>query len=175
MGLKQLVIDAWSALNYKPVYSDDRGMPHRRAFPEAAATWVPAADERRLAAYKLLAAYDHNQAGELAELRDGPAARERREFGDPSMYIDTTMAHVLGREQTIVVPGAEHDTADEESPEAAAAARVQDLLRTWAEDELLTMRVLQCERKAGVLGDGVYLLAWDPAKRRARLRTYDPG
>ncbi|MFB7592804.1 hypothetical protein [Streptomyces sp. NPDC056169] len=44
----------------------------------AYATWVPAADVRRLGAYKVFAAYDNNQAGEFAEFRDGAAARERR-------------------------------------------------------------------------------------------------
>lgn len=175
MGLRDVVIDAWSWLNYKPLFSDPAlGMPNRRAFPEAHASWVPAADERRLAAYKLLAAYDNNQAGELAELRDGPSARERREFGDPSMFIETLVAHVMGREQHITVPGAEQtDTGN--GTEAAAAERVQDMLREWAEDELLPMRMLQCERKAVGLGDGVYLLFWDPDKQRPRLRTYDPG
>jgi hypothetical protein len=170
-----VVIDAWSWLNYKPLFSDPGlGMPNRRAFPEAHASWVPAADERRLSAYKLLAAYDNNQASELAEIRDGAAARERREFGDPSMFIDTLVAHVMGREQHITVPGAEQtDTANES--EGAAAERVQELLREWADDELLPMRMLQCERKAVGLGDGVYLLFWDPDKRRPRLRTYDPG
>ncbi|MFC8207948.1 hypothetical protein [[Kitasatospora] papulosa] len=175
LGLKSLVIDAWSWLNYKPVFSDPGlGVPHRRAFPEAYATWVPDNGVRRLSTYKVLAAYDNNQAGELAELRDGPAARERREFGDPSMFIDTLVAHVLGREQHIVVPGADQTDTGSET-EAAAAERVQDLLREWAEDELLPMRMLQCERKTVGLGDGVYLLAWDPDKRRPRLRTYDPG
>ncbi|MGW2845340.1 hypothetical protein [Streptomyces sp. NPDC001274] len=175
MGLKSLVIDAWSWLNYKPVYSDPSlGMPNRRAFPEAHASWVPAADERRLAAYKLLAAYDNNQAAELAELRDGPSARERREYGDPSMFIDTLVAHVMGREQHITVPGAEQTDTENETT-AAHAERVQDLLRDWADDELLPMRMLQCERKAVGLGDGVYLLYWDPAKQRPRLKTYDPG
>ncbi|MEU0837206.1 hypothetical protein [Streptomyces sp. NPDC005969] len=175
MGLKSVVIDAWSWLNFKPIYSDPGlGMPNRRAFPEAHASWVPAADERRLSAYKLLAAYDNNQAAELAELRDGPSARERREFGDPSMFIDTLVAHVMGREQHITVPGAEQTDADNET-EAAAADRVQELLRKWADDELLSMRMLQCERKAVGLGDGVYLLFWDPDKQRPRLRTYDPG
>ncbi|MEV6146422.1 hypothetical protein [Streptomyces sp. NPDC051992] len=175
MGLKSVVIDAWSWLNYKPIYSDPSlGMPNRRAFPEAHASWVPAADERRLSAYKLLAAYDNNQAAELAEIRDGASARERREFGDPSMFIETLVSHVMGREQHITVPGAEQtDTADE--TEAAAADRVQELLREWADDELLPMRMLQCERKAVGLGDGVYLLYWDPDKQRPRLRTYDPG
>ena len=175
MGLKSLVIDAWSWLNYKPIFSDQTlGVPHRRAFPEAYASWVPDDDVRRLASYKVLAAYDNNQAGELAELRDGPSARERREFGDPSMFIDTLVAHVMGREQHIVVPGAEQ-TDDSDETTAAAAERVQTLLRKWAEDELLPMRMLQCERKAVGLGDGVYLLAWDPDKQRPRLKTYDPG
>src|SRR5690606_9688633 len=106
-GLKRVTIDAWSWLNYKPIFSDPRGMPHRRAFPEAKATWVPPDDERRLAAYKLLQAYDNNQAAELTEVLDGPEAREKREFGDPSMFVDAILAHVLGREQHITVPGAD--------------------------------------------------------------------
>jgi hypothetical protein len=176
-GLKRVTIDAWSWLNYKPVFNDPRGMPHRRAFPEAKATWVPPEDERRLAAYKLLAAYDNNQAAELAETMDGPSARERREFGDPSLFIDAILAHVLGREQHIVVPGAEDTTGTGRPPNAEAemAERVQTLLRDWADDELLPMRMQQTERKAVALGDGVYRLAWDPAKQRATVRSVDPG
>ncbi|WP_221889563.1 hypothetical protein, partial [Streptomyces sp. WAC02707] len=124
---------------------------------------------------KLLAAYSNNQASELAEVRDGPAARERREYGDPSMFVETILANVLGREQTIVVPGAEQTTNPTEGSDQAMAERVQTLLRDWAKEELLPMRILQTERKAVTLGDGVYLLAWDPAKQRVRLKTYDPG
>ncbi|MFI7096853.1 hypothetical protein [Streptomyces lydicus] len=175
-GARRLLrIDAWSYLNYKPIYSDQLGMPNRRAFPEAQATWVPAEDERRLAAYKLLAAYDQNQAAELAEVGGDIHARERREFGDPSMLIDTVMAHVLGREQTITVPGAEHEGDGTADAEAATAARVQELLRDWAEDEQLPMRLQQAERKAVSLGDGVYRLAWDPDKNRPTIRVHDPG
>ena len=131
MGLRSVVLHAWSWLNYKPIYSDALGMPNRRAFPEAQAMWVPPEDERRLAAYKLLAAYDSNQAAELAEVGGDIHARDRREFGDPSMFVDTLVSHVLGRDQHITVPGAEDDTADGEpaDPEAATAARVQELLR----------------------------------------------
>lgn len=175
-GLKRVTIDAWSWLNYKPVFSDPRGMPHRRAFPEAKATWVPPHDERRLAAYKLLAAYDNNQAAELSEVLDGPEAREKREFGDPSMFVDAILAHVLGREQHITVPGADTtDATGQPDTGAQAAERVQDLLREWAETELLAMRVQQTERKAVSLGDGVYRLAWDPGKQRATVRSVDPG
>lgn len=172
---RALIIDGWSWLNYKPVFSDPQGMPNRRVFPEAQAVWVPDADQRRLAAYKLLAAYDNNQAAELAAVMDGPGARERREFGDPSMFIDALLAHVLGREQHITVPGAEHDGDGQADPETAAAEKVQDLLRDWAEDELLPMRMQQAERKAVSLGDGVYRLAWDPTKKRVTLRVTDPG
>lgn len=176
-GLRHaLRIDNWSTLNYKPLFSDPTtGMPQRRAFPEAAATWVPAEDERRLAAYKLFAAYDHNQAGELAEIRDGAEARERREYGDPAMFVDTLVAHVLGREQHITVPGAENDTTDQADLQAQQAARVQELLREWADEELLPMRLMQAERKAVCLGDGVLHLWWDAEKRRPRITTYDPG
>lgn len=175
-GARRLLrIDAWSYLDYKPIYSDSLGMRNRRAFPEAAATWVPAEDERRLAAYKLLAAYDQNQAAQLAEVGGDVHARDRREFGDPSMLIDTVMAHVLGREQTITVPGAEHEGDGPADAEAAMAARVQELLRDWAESEQLPMRLQQAERKAVSLGDGVYRLAWDPGKNRPVLRVHDPG
>lgn len=179
MGLRQLIMDVWSSLNYKPVFSDERrGMPNRRAFPEATAMWVPADDERRLAAYKLLTAYDNNQVAELNDVTraDEGEGRDVREFGDPSKYVETLLAAVLGREQHIVVPGAE-DAEDGSGgdAEAAMARRVQDGLTQWAGDELLPMRMVQCEREAITLGDGVYHLAWDPAKKRPLLRVYDPG
>ncbi|WP_329131519.1 hypothetical protein OG552_10410 [Streptomyces sp. NBC_01476] len=172
---RQLIIDGWGWLNYKPIFASDTGMPSRRAFPESTAMWVPPADQRRLAAYKILAAYDNNQAGQLAAIADGPEALERREFGDPAMFIDTLVADVLGSEQTITVPGADHDGDGEPSPEQAMAERVQGLLREWAEDELLPMRMLQAERKAVCLGDGVYWLALDASKGRPVLRVTDPG
>ncbi|MFH8294979.1 hypothetical protein [Streptomyces sp. NPDC018059] len=175
MGLRQFLVDAWGWLNFKPVYADPHlGTPNRRAFPSAHATWVPDEDARRLAAYTVLAAYDNNQAGELAEVRDGPEARERREFGDPATFIDAITADVLGDEQRIVVDGAEHDE-DDTSPDAAEASAVQEALLQWAEDEQLAMRMQQGERKAVGLGDGVYRLSWEPGKGRPTVRAVDPG
>lgn len=175
MGLPRFLIDAWSWLNYKPVMASHDGRPHRALAPEIQATWLPDEAVRRLAAYKLLAAYDSLQAGELATFAGNPDATERREFGDPSAFVDTTLAHVLGKTQQIVVPGAEHAKDDQATPEAVAAAAAQERLRQWAETELLPLRMQACERKAVLLGDGVYLLAWDPEKGRVRLRTFDPG
>ncbi|TKA04840.1 hypothetical protein [Actinacidiphila oryziradicis] len=76
MRLGTLVIDAWSWLNYKPVMADPDRPANSRAFPELAGWWVPAADMPRLAAYKLLAAYDNNQAGR--RVRRSP--RQRLQF-----------------------------------------------------------------------------------------------
>ncbi|MFF4408504.1 hypothetical protein ACFY1P_29670 [Streptomyces sp. NPDC001407] len=176
VGLPRFLTDAWSWLNYKPVMASTYdGRPHRALAPEIQATWLPPESVRRLAAYKLLAAYDSNQAGELAALAGNAEAAERREFGDPSSFVDTTLAHVIGKTQQIVVPGAEHAKDDQATPEAVAAAAAQERLREWAEAELLPLRMQACERKAVLLGDGVYLLAWDPEKGRARLQTFDPG
>ncbi|GGX36497.1 hypothetical protein [Streptomyces noursei] len=176
MGLRNFLTDAWSWLNYKPVMASTLdGRPHRALAPEIQVSWLPEDSIRRLAAYKLLAAYDSNQAGELASLTGNEAAAERREFGDPSTFVDTALAHLLGKSQQIIVPGAEHAGDDDASPKAVAAAEVQQRLRDWAEVELLPLRMQAAERKAVLLGDAVYLLAWDPAKGRVTLRTYDPG
>lgn len=176
VGLRTFLTDAWSWLNYKPVMASTQdGRPHRALAPELRATWLPDDAVRRLAAYKLLAAYDNNQAGELASLAGSEGAAERREFGDPSAFVDTTLAHLLGKTQQIIVPGAEHAKDVDATPEAVAAADVQQRLRDWAEAELLPLRMQAAERKAVLLGDGLYLLAWDPEKQRVRLKTYDPG
>ncbi|MFF4409810.1 hypothetical protein [Streptomyces sp. NPDC001404] len=174
MGLRQFLVDAWGWLNFKPVFADPHlGKPNRRAFPAAHATWVPDEDARRLAAYTVLAAYINNQAGELAEVRDGPDARERREYGDPAVFVDAITADVLGDEQRIVVAGAEHD--DGSGADADQARAVQEALLEWAEDEQFAMRMQQAERTAVGLGDAVYRLAWDAAKGRPTVRVMDPG
>ncbi|WP_435279736.1 hypothetical protein [Streptomyces sp. 1222.5] len=174
--LRELIIDAWSWLDYKQAMAHP-ARPGHHAFPELNTSWVPSEDLRRLAAYKFLAAYDSNQAGQLASITgDDHHGVERRELGDSSKLIDTTLSYLLGPEQTIVVPGAEQaDDGEEPTPEAVAATELQDRLRTWAEKELLALRVQQAERCAVRCGDGVYTLAWEPTKRRVLLRTHDPG
>ncbi|MFF3378170.1 hypothetical protein ACFYXF_35105 [Streptomyces sp. NPDC002680] len=172
---RELLIDAWSWLNYKQAMADTN-RPGHRAFPELNSSWVPAEELRRLAAYKFLAAYDSNQAGQLAAVTgDHHHGVERRELGDPSKLIDTTLGYLLGAEQTIVVPGADHAKQGEATAEDRAAVDLQDKLRTWADKELLPLRIQQAERGAVRCGDAVYALAWEPAKQRAILRTYDPG
>ncbi|MFJ2774779.1 hypothetical protein [Streptomyces sp. NPDC087300] len=174
MGLRELITDVWSWLDYKPVMADPR-RPGRNAWAELTSSWVPDEDLRRLAAYRLLAAYDSNQAGQVAAITgDDEAGTERRELGDASKLVDTALGYLLGSEQTISVAGAEH-ADDEPTVEAAMALSVQDKLRAWAEKELLPLRIQQAERTAILLGDALYSLAWEPAKGRVLLRTWDPG
>ncbi|MFF4426789.1 hypothetical protein ACFY04_39635 [Streptomyces sp. NPDC001549] len=128
MGLRNFVSDAWSWLNYKPMMTAaSGGQPHRSLAPQVQATWVPRDALRRLAAYKILAAYDANQAGELAVLTGNESGAERREFGDAAVFVDTSLAHLLGKSQQIVVAGAEHAGAQEPDPQAQAAAAVAGL------------------------------------------------
>ncbi len=174
MGVRKLITDVWSWLDYKPVMADPR-RPGRNAWSDFTSSWVPDEDLRRLSAYRLLAAYDSNQAGQVAAITgDDSAGGERRELGDASKLIDTALGYLLGSEQTIIVPGAEQAAGEEPEGHAEAAA-VQERLRAWAEKELLPLRLQQAERTALLLGDSVYSLAWDPAKGRVLLRTWDPG
>ncbi|WP_406050899.1 hypothetical protein OG280_26110 [Streptomyces virginiae] len=174
MGLRKLITDVWSWLDYKPVMADPR-RPGRNAWSDLTSSWVPDEDLRRLSAYRLLAAYDSNQAGQVAAITgDDTAGAERRELGDASKLIDTALGYLLGAEQTITVPGAEQAAGEEPEGHTEAAA-VQERLRAWAEKELLPLRLQQAERTAILLGDSVYSLAWDPAKGRVLLRTWDPG
>ncbi|MFD9792121.1 hypothetical protein ACFWXK_14345 [Streptomyces sp. NPDC059070] len=175
MGLRELITDVWSWLDYKPAMTDPRHTGRANAWAELTSSWVPDEDLRRLAAYRLLAAYDSNQAGQVAAATsDDEGGLERRELGDPAKLVDTALGYLLGSEQTISVVGAEH-ADDDPTPEAASALAVQEKLRSWAEKELLSLRLQQAERTAILLGDTFYTLAWDPAKQRVLLRTWDPG
>ncbi|MER8002126.1 hypothetical protein [Streptomyces sp. NPDC095613] len=136
---------------------------------------MPSHELRRLAAYKVLASYDNNQAGQLAAMSGDEAALERRELGDAANLVDTALGYLLGSDQQIAVEGAQHADEEVPPPGAVEAAAVQKRLREWAAKELLTLRVQQAERAGVLLGDSVYVLAWNPEKRRPTLRVYDPG
>ncbi|MEW2168029.1 hypothetical protein AB0912_34320 [Streptomyces sp. NPDC007084] len=135
----------------------EAGRPGSCAFPELAQMWVPPQELRRLAACKVFAFYDNNQAGQLAAFGGDATALERRELGDASNLVDTALGYLLGSEQKVAVEGAEH--ADEQTPTK----------------ELLTLRVQQAERAAALLGDSVMVLAWNPKKQRPTAGVYDPG
>ena len=179
MGLARFIVDRWGALNYKSAFADPAyKQPSREVFPHARRSWVPEEDWRRLASYTMFAAYAHNQAWEIASIQDHTDASARREFGDPAMLVASITSHMLGRQQTITVPGAEDAEPSDgttATPEAVHAADVQEKLRAWAKAEQFTLRLQQAERKAVREGDTVYLLGLDAAKGRPRLSVIDPG
>ncbi|MGW1814134.1 hypothetical protein ACWCQM_11310 [Streptomyces sp. NPDC002125] len=179
MGLARFIVDRWSALNYKSAFADPAyKQPSREVFPHARRSWVPKEDWRRLASYTMFAAYAHNQAWEIASIQDHTDASARREFGDPAMLVASITSHMLGRQQTITVPGAEDAEPSDgttATPEAVHAADVQEKLRAWAKAEQFTLRLQQAERKAVREGDTVYLLGLDAVKGRPRLSVIDPG
>ena len=70
MRLRELITDAWSWLDYKPVMADPR-RPGRNAWAELTSSWVP--DEYLCR----LAAYDSNQAGQVAAIIGDDPRRHR--------------------------------------------------------------------------------------------------
>ncbi|MGW2397253.1 hypothetical protein ACWCYY_11940 [Kitasatospora sp. NPDC001664] len=139
-------------------------------FAELAAGWVPPEDLRRLQAHKLLAAYDNNQAGQIAAASGDDTGLERRELGDAAKLIDTALGYMFGSEQTIVVPRAEHSEDEAPLTGTVEALSVQSRLREWAEKELL-LPIQQAERSAVRCGNTVLTLAWVPLKGRPILRV----
>jgi hypothetical protein len=153
---------------------------------------------RRLQAYRILAAIADN-AGREYLTTDSRAVKDNlREYGDADLIVETILAALLGDDITIAVEGAEDfdpnaqgqqpaPTADgqpeagsastdaEAQAAAKAAAELQDWLSDWAVQERLSMKVIENERNAIKMGDGVYTLGWSADKERVRLRVFDPG
>lgn len=160
----ELLFDAWTPMSFKRAL----GAKKQPGNSWAAPTWVGGHD-RRLTAYKVLQAYQDNSARVFLSTTDQTAIETHREYGDAALIVNQIVAAVLGEGQEIVVPGADDDKPDQE------AVALQEWLRDWAEDERLALKLLETERNAVGLGDGVYVLGWDKAKGRPRLRVFDPG
>lgn len=164
MTQNELLFDSWTPMSFKRAL----GGKKQPGISWAAPTWVGEHD-RRLMAYKVLQAYQDNSARVFLSTTDQNQIDQHREYGDASLIVNQITAALLGEGQEIVVPG-----ADDEEPDEQAIA-LQDWLREWATAERLPLKMLETERNAVGLGDGVYVLGWDAAKRRPRLRVFDPG
>jgi hypothetical protein len=144
-------------------------------------SWVPPDDQRRLSAYTYLAALMDNVARYWLPIVDADGnpiphwiLDRYREYGDPDLMVVTARAALLGDDQVISVDGAE-ETDDQGTPENARAAEVQDWLDAWADDEQLSLRLLEQETDTIGLGDAGFILGWDATVKRPRLETFDPG
>lgn len=193
---REIIFDAWSPISFK------RHLGSRHAGGDGAGfkppDWIGPEHTRRLQAYAILRSYMDNIAREFfVGTRD--EIDDRREYGDAALLVDTILAALLGEDQQIVTEGAEElaleeptdpgvddqgnplpepdpDPEDEERRRIAEAAlELQEFLRQWATDERLGLKLLETERLSIGLGDGVYTLGWSGAKKRPRLRVWDPA
>lgn len=171
--LNELVMDQYSGLEFKRTFgarSSSAGMGW------SAPLWTGPIHGRRLQAYTILRAYADNIAREFMSTTDRDEIEKRREYGDASLIINTILAALLGEDQTIAVEGAEeYDDSTTNDAATTDAYNLQEWFQEWAENERLGLKMLETERKAVMLGDGVYSLGWSAEKERPRLRVWDPG
>lgn len=176
---RELIFDAWTSLSFK------RSLGGRRqGISWQAPTWV-GDHARRLSAYTILQAFLDNSGREFLGDTSRDARENHREYGDAALVRDTVVAALLGEEWEIVTEGAEDfieqvpDGASAEvkarSREAQPAHDLQDWYRVWADQERFGLKLIETERNAEGLGDGVYTLGWSADKKRVRLRVWDPG
>lgn len=158
-------LDNWSNLDYKQKFF--RWLVSPITIP----MWVGEHNERRLRAYTLLESYYTNSSRHwLEDSENLDTNKNRREYGDPFVLVETAMTSLIGDTQKIVVEGS---LASENAEDPAV--KQQDQLDQWAEDEKFYMKVIESERQSVKLGDSVYVLGWDQIKKRPRLNVYDPG
>lgn len=137
---------------------------------------------RRLEAYDTYQKIFDNKGRTLLSPPDGQDAvagrdpEDHREYGDAALLVKTILGGVLGSEQVIQVDGAELYVPDGENSDAVINAfERQSYLRDWATSVRLGLKMIEVEREAITLGDGVYVVGWDDVKRRVWLRKYNPG
>jgi hypothetical protein len=168
--------DAWTSVEYKFHGHTDAvhlGVPQWTAF-----------HARRLTAYRVYQDYVDNAARRWLpppDALDTVAGRDpddHREYGDPALIVKTILGGVLGNEQVINVTGAElFDPTDDgsNSPSVQRAFDVQTFLRDWSKKARLGLKMIDAERDAITLGDGVYRLGWSNRQGRVWLKKYNPG
>lgn len=158
-------LDAWSAMDYKDKFWRTLMTPIQIPM------WV-GNDERRLRAYAMLESYYGNASRYwLEETVDGEEkTKDRREYGDPFVLVETAMTSLIGDTQKIVVAGS-LSAENEKDPSAEQQAKLDQ----WAEDEKFYMKVIESERQSVKLGDSVYVLGYEKKKKRPRMHVYDPG
>ena len=176
MAATELIFDQWTPMSFKRTLGNKRVAGQTWFSP----TWV-GDHSRRLTAYKILQAYVDNSAREFLQETDEDKKDAHREYGDAALIVNTILAALLGENQQIVVEGADGwDAVAGEAVEGAdpataeAAWKLQEWLREWAKDERLPLKMLETERNAISLGDGVYTVGVSNPKQRVRARVFDP-
>lgn len=164
--MSDTVIDMYGPLTYKGSFRNNSN-------ELLAATWVPQEHQRRLRAYTVLSAYLKNMAREMLE--GEKARRDRREYGDPWLLVETIVAAILGEETTIMVDGAGATQGEANTPVSPDADSMQEWFDGWDDNEHSMLAITEGETDAVGLGDGVWEVTWDGEKKRPRVTVYDPG
>lgn len=171
MGFRTFVQDNWTQLSYKRALGNQAAPGQTFTQP----IWV-GEHQRRLTAYQLLQAYLDNAGRFYLPDADSDTQQLHREYGDPALLRDTIMDALLGQDQQIEVDGAADAGKDGASSDAQQAADLQDWLRDlWENQERGQLKLIEVERDAVGLGDGVYSIGWSGTKGRPRIRVWDPG
>lgn len=105
----ELIIDSWSPLSHKAAVGDRNTAVGALLAP----TWVPASERRRLAAYRVLAAYQANVARIMLSRATTEQQANHREYGDPELIVTRIRSGVLGDSTEFVVDGADATLPDE--------------------------------------------------------------
>lgn len=161
------VLDRWSNMDFKPKFNTVMN-------PADIPMWVSEEDMRRLKAYSMIEAYVKDKARiwlQSTSDSDDPS-QNRREYGEPSLLVKTTLASLLGEEWNIVTDGAIDEI---EGVDQTGAAAQQKFIEEWVDTEQFNLKLLENEEQAIKFGDGVYVLGFDEKKNRVRLNVYDPG
>jgi hypothetical protein len=161
-AIRDVVLDAWSAISYKAPLKDAERANARGLF---ATSWLSPKAARRLNAYTVLSAYEANSARHFVDREQSQdEADENREYGDAALIVDQVLAALLGETQEIVVVGAEdyQPGLEDELTEAAAAADAElgdDEEPTGLSDDDLER--IEENRAAGLLAERQdFLRAW---------------
>lgn len=174
MTAEELIYDAWTPLSFKRHFGSRSASGAGAGFN--APIWVGPEHKRRMLAYALLRAYQDNAAREFIISAEREVIDDRREYGEASLLVNTVLGALLGEDQSIITEGSDEVTegGDEPTPEALQSQALQEWLEQWATDERLPLKMIEGERRAIGLGDGVYSLGWSGEKGRPRLRVWDP-
>lgn len=188
------LFDAWTALSFKRVLGNRARPGTTYMLP----TWT-GTHARRLMAYQMLQAYIDNAGRHYLGDPNDTAKEQHREYGDAALVRDQVLSALLGEEQHVVTErasefktdleedntegGTEPGQADpaavaadtEADPEVVAAWEFQEWINDWTALERFPLKMIETERNAVGLGDGVYSVGWNTDKTRVRLRVWDPG
>ena len=170
-ALSRFVSDNWTNISFK------RTLGNKKTGQESwvAPTWV-GDHQRRLTAYAILRAYVDNAARHFLHTQDEKKRDAYREYGDADLVVQSILAALLGEDQHIITEGAaESDPTRPNDQTGGAEVEFQTWMRELLTTERFPLKMVEAERDAVSLGDGVYVWGWSEDKQRPRLRVYDPG